>query len=66
MIVEMPEVGDYTIRLFNLKSAGLLTKEIVNNNTVEINMSDLSFGIYLITVYKGSEILGTVKIIKNC
>lgn len=66
VIVEMPEVGDYTIRLFNLKSAGLLTKEIVNNNTVEINMSDLSFGIYLITVYKGSEILGTVKIIKNC
>ncbi len=66
VIVEMPEVGDYTIRLFNLKSAGLLTKEIVNNNTVEINMSDLSFGIYLITVYKGNEIIGTVKIIKNC
>ncbi len=66
VIVELPETGDYTIKLFNLKSAGLLTKEIMNSNTVEINMSDLSFGIYMITVYKGNEILGTVKIIKNC
>lgn len=65
VIVELPETGDYTIKLFNLKSVGLLTKEIKRGNTAEINMMDLATGIYMVTVYKGNEVFGTVKIIKK-
>ena len=65
VIVEMPETGDYTIKLFNLRSVSLLTEEIVKGNTAKINMTDLATGIYMVTVYRGSEVFGTVKIIKK-
>lgn len=65
VIVELPEIGNYILKIFNLNSVDFFAKEVVQENKIAINMNDLKTGIYLITVYKDSDILGTIKIIKK-
>ena len=65
VIVDFPEIGNYALRLYDLKSNKLSETTLSENKSTAIEMSHLPLGIYMLSVYESNQLMTTVKIIKK-
>lgn len=63
--VEMPEAGNYEFRLNDLQSNILTTVKIKDDIKAIIQMSNLPFSIYILSIYEDGNFVSSVKIIKR-
>ena len=65
VIVDFPEIGNYALRLYDLKSNKLSETTLSESKSTAIEMSHLPLGIYMLSVYESNQLMTTVKIIKK-
>ena len=65
VIVVFPEIGNYALRLYDLKSNKLLETTLSESKSTAVEMSHLPLGIYMLSVYESNQLMTTVKIIKK-
>lgn len=65
VIVDFPEIGNYALRLYDLKSNKLLETTLSESKSTAVEMSHLPLGIYMLSVYESNQLMTTVKIIKK-